>query len=206
MSQLLAGSSDIMLFTAMIGYALALLAYAAAQVPGRRREHDQAVPARVLVPAAATPPPMPPPDTSSPRLASRCMLVAVLLHAAAMAVRGAATGTVPLGTMYEFVTASALAVSVSYLLLTRTRPEARALGLYVAGGVAAAPGSAVTGLYTEAGPLIPALRSGWLAIHVTAAVAASGAFTLGAITSVSFLYARRHGAETDPQPQVVMEA
>ncbi|WP_201760339.1 MULTISPECIES: cytochrome c biogenesis protein CcsA [unclassified Nonomuraea] len=128
------------------------------------------------------------------------MLAAVLLHAAATALRGAATGTVPLGTMYEFVTASALAAAVSYLLLSRARPEARALGLYVAGGVAAALGSAITGLYTEAGPLIPALRSGWLAIHVTASVAASGAFTLGAITSALFLYARGRGAVHGLEP------
>ncbi|MFG6201759.1 c-type cytochrome biogenesis protein CcsB [Nonomuraea sp. JJY05] len=121
------------------------------------------------------------------------MLTAIALHATAVALRGAAIGAVPLSSMYEFITACALAAAVSYLVLIRLRREARVLGLYVAAGVAATLGSAMTGLYTQAGPLIPALRSAWLAIHVTSAVAASGAFTLGAIASTLFLRAEHRG-------------
>ena len=36
-------------------------------------------------------------------------------------------------------------------------------------------------LYQDAGPLVPALHSYWLAIHVLAAVIASGAFAVGAL-------------------------
>jgi len=42
-------------------------------------------------------------------------------------------------------------------------------------------------LYQDAGPLVPALHSYWLAIHVLAAVIASGAFSVGALTLVLYL-------------------
>jgi cytochrome c-type biogenesis protein CcsB len=46
---------------------------------------------------------------------------------------------------------------------------------------------AVLLLYVPAGPLVPALHSYWLVIHVMAAVVASGAFAVGAIASALFL-------------------
>ena len=39
-------------------------------------------------------------------------------------------------------------------------------------------------LYRPVGPLVPALHSYWLAIHVSAAAIAGGAFTVGALASV----------------------
>ncbi|MGP3960846.1 c-type cytochrome biogenesis protein CcsB [Nonomuraea sp. 3N208] len=198
MSELMSSLSDITMFVAMIGYVVALLAFAADQAIRRQRA---TVPKPELVTVGGGAEPQPPvsirafdvPEPERARFAPRWLLATTLLHALAVALRGVATAAVPLGNMYEFVTATALAVSLSYAILARLRPEARPLGLYVAGGLAVVLGSAITGLYTEAGPLIPALKSGWLAIHVTAAVAASGAFTLGAIASALFLYAERRG-------------
>ncbi len=40
-------------------------------------------------------------------------------------------------------------------------------------------------LYQDAGPLVPALHSYWLAIHVLAAIIASGAFAVGALALVA---------------------
>jgi cytochrome c-type biogenesis protein CcsB len=42
-------------------------------------------------------------------------------------------------------------------------------------------------LYMPAAPLVPALHSYWLAIHVTAAMIASGAFAVGAMASTLYL-------------------
>jgi cytochrome c-type biogenesis protein CcsB len=42
-------------------------------------------------------------------------------------------------------------------------------------------------LYTESAQLVPALKSVWLVIHVTAAMIASGIFTIGFAQSICFL-------------------
>jgi cytochrome c-type biogenesis protein CcsB len=52
-------------------------------------------------------------------------------------------------------------------------------------------GLAVTVLYTDSGPLVPALHSSWLVIHVLAAITAFGAFTLGVAFGVAFLVVNR---------------
>ncbi len=48
-------------------------------------------------------------------------------------------------------------------------------------------GFAARVLYTQAGPVVPALDSYWVAIHVTAAVAASGLFIVGGVAAALFL-------------------
>ncbi|MGH3387272.1 MAG: c-type cytochrome biogenesis protein CcsB, partial [Actinomadura sp.] len=42
-------------------------------------------------------------------------------------------------------------------------------------------------------PLVPALKSYWIAIHVTAAITATGAFTVGGISTALYLAAARGG-------------
>ena len=54
------------------------------------------------------------------------------------------------------------------------------LGLGVTFVIAAVLGLASLALYTPAGPLVPALHSYWLVIHVSAAAISGGAFTVGA--------------------------
>jgi cytochrome c-type biogenesis protein CcsB len=54
-------------------------------------------------------------------------------------------------------------------------------------------------LVQEAGPLVPALHSYWLVIHVGAAMVSSGAFALGALASVVFLL-RARGEERPGSP------
>jgi cytochrome c-type biogenesis protein CcsB len=48
-------------------------------------------------------------------------------------------------------------------------------------------GLSVTVLYVDAAALVPALQSGWLVVHVLAAMIATGAFALGALLSALFL-------------------
>ena len=47
-------------------------------------------------------------------------------------------------------------------------------------------------LYTAAGPLVPALDSYWIKIHVFAAVLASGAFMLSGVVALLYLLRARH--------------
>jgi ABC-type transport system involved in cytochrome c biogenesis permease subunit len=111
------------------------------------------------------------------------------LHAAGLLARGLAAGRPPLGTMYEFASACALTAASTYLVVVRRRPETRAIGLYAVLPVAVAMGVAVVLLHDRAGALMPALQSGWLAVHVTAAALAVGALTIGMVASVLFLCA-----------------
>jgi cytochrome c-type biogenesis protein CcsB len=96
--------------------------------------------------------------------------------------------------MFEFATVGALVAVGAFLVLQR-RYDVHYLGVWVSALVLGVVGYAVTVLYTEAGPLLPALRSTWLVIHVLAAILATGLFTLGALVSLLYLIAdRRSGA------------
>jgi cytochrome c-type biogenesis protein CcsB len=88
--------------------------------------------------------------------------------------------------MYEFTLAGTFGVSVMYLLLMR-RYHLRFMGILVTAFLVVVLMLDVLVLYQDAGPLVPALHSYWLAVHVLAAVIASGAFAVGALTLVLFL-------------------
>jgi len=49
-------------------------------------------------------------------------------------------------------------------------------------------------LYTAAGPLVPALNSYWIKIHVAAAVMSSGAFLLSGVVALLYLTRSRYDA------------
>jgi len=136
--------------------------------------------------------------------AGRWVRVALVLNALGLAVhltgvltRGLAVHRVPWGDMYEFVTA-VTCVAVVFFLALMIRYRAYYLGLFVMAPVLLALGLAETVIYTPAGPLVPALHSYWLAIHVTAMTLATGTFVVGAVLAVVYLltsrYARRVAA------------
>jgi cytochrome c-type biogenesis protein CcsB len=62
------------------------------------------------------------------------------------------------------------------------------------GAVVLALGLAETLIYTPAGPLVPALQSYWLSIHVTAMTLATGIFFVAAVLGVMYLVAERYRA------------
>lgn len=137
------------------------------------------------------------------RSAVPLIAVATVLLAAAMTCRGLAAGRVPWGNLYEFTAMAVLATSAVFLVVLRSRPEARGLGLLVAVCATAILGLAMTTLYAEPVPLMAPLRSSWLAIHVFAIVVAIGAFTLGAVASLAYLRIRRlERRETEGRPRV----
>jgi cytochrome c-type biogenesis protein CcsB len=65
-------------------------------------------------------------------------------------------------------------------------------GLAVMGAVVIALGLAQTVIYTAAGPLVPALQSYWLSIHVTAMTVATGTYFVAVVLGVVYLFAARH--------------
>ena len=125
------------------------------------------------------------------RLALTLTAAGLALHVAGVITRGLAVHRVPWGDMYEFViSVSCVAVLFFIGLMIKYRPYY--LGLFFMAPIVIILGLAQTVIYTPAGPLVPALNSYWLAIHVTAMTLASGTFMVGAVLAVVYLFAERH--------------
>ncbi len=132
------------------------------------------------------------------RIGVALTVVAAVLHLAGLVTRGLASDPirVPWGNMYEFAVAGAFGASAIYLVLLK-KYSLRWLGIFVTGFSVVVLMLAVLLLYVPAGPLVPALHSYWLVIHVVAAVIATGAFTVGAMASVLYLVKGRAERRTD---------
>jgi cytochrome c-type biogenesis protein CcsB len=192
-------SNNAVMFASIV-YVLAFLAHVLEW--SASRSAAGAVDARVAAPVTvgADGGEVPAPETTPPpavdeervekwgRIGIALTVVAVLLHLVGLVTRGLGSDPVrvPWGNMYEFTLAGAFGVSAMYLLLGR-RYQLRWMGLPVTGFEVVVLMLAVLLLYVPAGPLVPALHSYWLVIHVMAAVVATGAFAVGAIASVLFL-------------------
>ena len=125
------------------------------------------------------------------RIALVLTTAGVALHLTGVVTRGLAVHRVPWGDMYEFViSVSCVAVVVFLGLMIKYRPYH--LGLFFLAPIVIIMGLAQTVIYTPAGPLVPALNSYWLAIHVTAMTLASGTFMVAAVLAVVYLFAERH--------------
>ena len=123
-------------------------------------------------------------------LAARAALVLTslgwLVHLATIITRGLAAHRVPWGNMYEFSTVVAFVAVTSFLVLL-VRERARWLGVFVMLPVVLYLGFAGVVLYARAAPLVPALNSYWLKIHVVAAISATGMFFVSGVAAILYL-------------------
>jgi cytochrome c-type biogenesis protein CcsB len=118
-------------------------------------------------------------------------VLAFLLHLASVLCRGVDTGRAPWANMYEFSTASSLVATAVFLGLLWRRGEGRYLGLFIVGPVLLVLGIAVRVFYIEADQVLPALQSTWIVIHVSAAIIATGIFTVAASQTILYLIQER---------------
>ena len=125
------------------------------------------------------------------RLASAFMVIGFLLLLPGVVFRGISANRVPWGNMYEFSITGALAFSAAYLFALK-KYKLRWLGLPVAISVLLTLGTAVTLLYRPSAPLMPALKSPWLAIHVSAAIISGGVFLLANCIAATYLILDRY--------------
>jgi cytochrome c-type biogenesis protein CcsB len=125
------------------------------------------------------------------RAALAATFVGLIAHVGALIIRGMAVHRLPWGDMYEFVVALTC-VAVVFFLGLMIKYRAYYLGLFVIGAVVIALGLAQTLIYTAAGPLVPALQSYWLSIHVTAITLAVGTYFVAAVLGIVYLFADRH--------------
>ena len=139
------------------------------------------------------------------RLAASVQLAALVLHTAAIVLRGVLMGRLPMANQYEFSTAFAWALCLVSLIFIR-RFRFPVLGAF------ASPVTLLLALYAglqklnelrviEANGvdsirnLMPALRSSWLGIHVSTVIIAYGAFGVSFVLSLLFLLRDRMKAD-----------
>jgi len=125
------------------------------------------------------------------RLASAFMVLGFLLLTAGVIFRGISANRVPWGNMYEFSITGAFAFSGAYLFALK-KYKLRWLGLPVSLAVLLTLGTAITLLYRPSAPLVPALKSTWLVIHVSAAIISGGVFLLANSIAGAYLILDRY--------------
>ncbi len=210
----LAHLSNAFLVVALLCYSFAVLAFAGDFAFGRRRGTAAGRQARARVPELvgvgaadgslgedgaaggdqAAPDSVRRPEPAAGRwvrAALAATAVGLAAHVIGVITRGLAVHRIPWGDMYEFITALTC-VAVIFFLGLMIRYKAYYLGLFVMGAVVIALGLAQTVIYTAAGPLVPALQSYWLSIHVTAMTVATGTYFVAVVLGVVYLFAARH--------------
>ena len=170
----LAQASNAAVYASMLTLTAAMVAFAVSFAVGRRRVEDLDVD----------------PGRRSANIGMSLTWLGFGLLLVGVVLRGVWAGRVPWGNMYEFSITAALGI-LAVFLITSLRRDVRWLGLFIVIPTLLTLGMAVTVLYTEAAQLVPALKSYWLLIHVSAAIICSGAFTLAAATAGLSLWQSR---------------
>ncbi|MFT4189713.1 MAG: c-type cytochrome biogenesis protein CcsB [Aeromicrobium sp.] len=123
------------------------------------------------------------------RIGVALTVVSAGLLVAAVVTRGLAAERVPWGNMYEFGLTGVSIALVVYLVMVRL------VAVQWVGPIVSGFGLALLGLatdaYVPAGPLVPALHSYWLVIHVAAVMIAGALFLVGAAASALYLVKER---------------
>ncbi|WP_144208421.1 c-type cytochrome biogenesis protein CcsB [Mycobacterium tilburgii] len=103
-----------------------------------------------------------------------------------LVLRGLATMRVPWGNMYEFINLTCLCGLVAGAVVLR-RPQFRPLWVFLLLPVLILLTVSGRWLYTNAAPVVPALQSYWLPIHVSVVSLGSGVFLVAGVASILFL-------------------
>jgi cytochrome c-type biogenesis protein CcsB len=201
-NETLAAYSNILVYGAMAAYTVAMIAFAASLAATRGRDlvpagavdADTAAAGSVVLATRTEVTVGGPDDGALPpgrragNIGMSVTWLGTILLGVALLLRGLSVQRAPWGNMCEFSLTSAFAVSTAFLVISLRR-DVRWLGVFVVTPVLLALGCAMTFLYTDAAQLVPALKSYWLVIHVSAAVICGGAFCVGASVTLLFLVA-----------------
>lgn len=119
------------------------------------------------------------------------MIAALFPHTAAFIVRWSVSGHVPLSNMYEYMSMMSW-MSVITLLWVYHRYQKPAIGSFLSPVVFMLMVAASLLPKEVSQSLMPALRSVWLAIHVSMAALGAGAFLIAFAASSVFLLRKKH--------------
>jgi cytochrome c-type biogenesis protein CcsB len=168
----LAQTSDTLFHTAFIAYIVAMVAY-----------FFRLAFTRVSVAGVPTS------TTAGERVgrgATVLTIVAAALHLGSIVTRGIAAGRVPWANMYEYSSVVAFgAVVVGLYVLQRRSAYGHLMGFVLALAVFSMTTALL--LFTEAGPVVPALNSYWIKIHTSGAMASSSIFMVGFAATALYL-------------------
>jgi cytochrome c-type biogenesis protein CcsB len=175
--------------------ALLLLAFELAYSRSRKAEQRELVPASVAAGVAA--------DSATPgivveavarpldervgRAGLALVYLGMALLLACIVLRGLATMRAPWGNMYEFINLTCMSGLVAAAAVLR-RPQYRPLWVFVLLPVLILLTVSGRWLYTNAAPVMPALQSYWLPIHVSVVSLGSGVFLVAGVASILFLF------------------
>ena len=171
--------------------ALLLLAFELAYVGGRRVDRRERVLAGSVAADSETPGvvgdvALRPFDERGGRAGLAVVYLGIGLLLACIVLRGLATMRVPWGNMYEFINLTCFSGLVAGAIVLR-RPQYRALWVFLLVPVLILLTVSGRWLYTNAAPVMPALQSYWLPIHVSVVSLGSGVFLVAGIASILFL-------------------
>lgn len=121
--------------------------------------------------------------------------IAFVIHTGAIIVRGFASNRVPLTNQYEFATAFAWGIAL-FLIIFEKKYKYYSMGTFVVPLLLIVIGYAAL-RNKEIQPLMPALKSWWLVIHVSLAILSYGSFAVATGTSVMFLIQDKNGNSKD---------
>jgi cytochrome c-type biogenesis protein CcsB len=120
------------------------------------------------------------------RMGAAMTVLGAVLHLGSLVMRGLSVGRAPWGNMYEYMSLLCLAAVVTWIVLMAKFPIRR-LGVFVLPPILTLLFLGGTVLYAEAAPVQPALRSYWLAIHVSVISISSGMLLIPGVTSILYL-------------------
>ncbi|CKP12828.1 cytochrome C biogenesis protein CcsA [Mycobacterium tuberculosis] len=174
--------------------ALLLLAFEFAQVRGRGLA-PLAVPAGSVATDSATPGIVAdqrhrPFDERVGRGGLAVAYLGIGLLLACVVLRGLATQRVPWGNMYEFINLTCLSGLIAGAVVLR-RARYRPLWVFLLVPVLILLTVSGRWLYANAAPVMPALQSYWLPIHVSVVSLGSGVFLVAGVASICSLCAHR---------------
>ena len=121
------------------------------------------------------------------RIGTAMMILGFLVLLVAVTTRGMSAHRVPWGNMYEFSITGALTLTGAYLFAL-AKYKLRWLGLPVSLATLLTLGTAITVLYRPSEQLVPALKSPWLALHVSAAIISGGVFLVANLVAATYLW------------------
>lgn len=120
------------------------------------------------------------------RIAKLFITIGFVLAVASWVLRGFATDRFPLGNMYEFILGTTILAVGAGLVFLR-KPALQSAWPYVLLPVLVLMFFGGTNLYSEAAPVVPALRSYWLPIHVSIITLGAGILLIPGVVSIMYL-------------------
>ena len=124
--------------------------------------------------------------------------VGIALLFGCILLRGLATTRAPWGNMYEFINLTSFCGLMAAAVVLR-KPQYRALWVFVLVPVLILLAVSGKWLYTNAAPVMPALQSYWLPIHVSVVSLGSGVFLVAGVASILFLLKMSRFGKPDEQ-------